>query len=87
MAGLANGVPIVSTDGALTEGVWRETGAVALVRPGDPAALADLVSTLLDDERARRGLAARGRETYAREFALEVTLDRLTHASAVRASA
>lgn len=87
MAGLANGVPIVSTDGALTEGVWRETGAVALVRPGDPAALADLVSTLLDDERARRGLAARGRETYVREFALEVTLDRLTHASAVRASA
>ena len=31
MAGLANGVPIVATDGALTEAVWRETGATTLV--------------------------------------------------------
>jgi glycosyltransferase involved in cell wall biosynthesis len=87
MAGLANGVPVVTTDGALTEDVWRKTDAVALVPPGHPATLADIVSSLLDDERARRGLAVRGRETYAREFALDVTLDRLTHASAVRASA
>jgi glycosyltransferase involved in cell wall biosynthesis len=87
MAGPANGVPVVSTDGALTEDVWRETGAVSLVRARDAAALADRVSTLLDDGRARRSLAARGRETYAREFALEVTLDRLTHATPVRASA
>lgn len=60
MAGLAHGLAVVTTRGRLTETLWEESGAVALVAAGDADELAECVGRLLDDdtERARLGAAA-----------------------------
>lgn len=83
MAALANGVAVVTTDGELTEPVWRATGAVQLAPASDPAALAAVTVALLDDARARTSLAASGRRLYDARFALEHTLDALLNVPAV----
>jgi glycosyltransferase involved in cell wall biosynthesis len=77
MAGLANGRAVVTADGALTEDVWRATGAVALVPSGDASALVASARELLADARSRASLAARGSATYASCFALRHTIDAL----------
>ena len=77
MAGLKNGVPVVSTAGALTEGFWDHTGAVALVRPDDLASAATTVARLLSNPEERRELARRGEEMYARYFSMPQTIARL----------
>lgn len=76
MAALANGVATVSTAGALTEPVWRDTGAVALASC-DPRAIAAAVVTLLRDPGARVALATAGRRTYDEHFAIERTIEAL----------
>ena len=48
MAALALGVPLVTTDGFLTDPVWRE-GAVALAPAGQPLELGPACVALLDD--------------------------------------
>lgn len=77
MAPLANGVPVVTTDGALTEPVWRETGAVSLTRAGDPVSAGSTVASLLGDLAARSDLGLRGRRAYHERFALRHTLEAL----------
>ncbi|MEO8076549.1 MAG: glycosyltransferase [Acidobacteriota bacterium] len=77
MAALANEVPTVSTDGALTEPVWHETGAVALAPASNPRAIGSVVVGLLRDPAARAALARAGRRTYDERFALDLTIDRL----------
>jgi glycosyltransferase involved in cell wall biosynthesis len=77
MAALANQVPTVSTDGALTEPVWHETGAVALAPALNARAIGSVVVALLRDPAARAALAETGRRTYDERFALDLTLDRL----------
>lgn len=77
MAGLVNEVPTVSTDGALTEPVWRESGAVALARAGDSAAVGRVAGALLRDREARRTLGEAGGRVYGRLFALERTVARI----------
>jgi glycosyltransferase involved in cell wall biosynthesis len=77
MAALANGLPVVTTEGALTEGVWRDAAGVELVRASDPAALAAATVALLHDAEARRALGIRGRRLYDERFALEHTLNTL----------
>lgn len=77
MAALANGVPTLSSDGALTEPVWRDTGALALVPAGDAAALAAAGASLLRDPGALARLGEAGARTYRTHFALERTLERL----------
>jgi glycosyltransferase involved in cell wall biosynthesis len=57
MAGLALGVPTASTDGALTEPLWRQSGAVALAPAGDANALVQRAGELLDDPEQRRSLS------------------------------
>jgi glycosyltransferase involved in cell wall biosynthesis len=80
MAALANGVATVSTDGALTEPVWRDTRAVALASASDPRAIAAAVVTLLRDAGARTALAAAGRRAYDERFAIERTIEALLRA-------
>jgi glycosyltransferase involved in cell wall biosynthesis len=80
MAALANGVATVTSSGALTERVWRESGAVALADAGDARAHVEQIGSLLDDERRRVALAARGAEIYDSQFSIERTLDQLTGA-------
>lgn len=74
MAGLKNGVATVSTSGALTEAVWAQTGAVAVVPAGDAAAFADVTATLVRDAAARAALGRRGAATYAERFSMEHTV-------------
>jgi glycosyltransferase involved in cell wall biosynthesis len=71
MAGLSNGVATLTTSGALTEDIWAATGAVALAPASDRIALIRRAASLLDDDGARRRLAANGRRVYEERFALE----------------
>src|SRR5207248_9302944 len=77
MAALATGVPVLTTSGALTEPVWKETEAVALASADDIAAIVEIVARLADDAPARGALGARGRCAYDERFALGLTIERL----------
>ena len=77
MAGLALGRPIVTTAGALTEGVWRESQAVALVPAENPAAFIDAAEFLLTNTNEREAYGVRARAFYAAHFALDQTICRL----------
>jgi glycosyltransferase involved in cell wall biosynthesis len=74
MAALALGVPVVTTDGFLTDPVWRE-GAVAMAPAGQPLELARRCSAVLDDPGQGRTLAERGARLYRERFSLERTLE------------
>jgi len=74
---MACGVPmVVSAVGAIPDFV-RDGEDGFLVPPGDPAALADRIGRLLDDEPLRQRIAARLRERATREFDIEVAADRV----------
>ncbi len=75
MTGLARGCPVVTTAGHLTEPLWAEQGAVALVDVGDPARFAAAAEELLRDGEARDRLGARAREVYDAHF----SVSRLVH--------
>jgi glycosyltransferase involved in cell wall biosynthesis len=77
MAGLALGVPIVTTSGRLTEHLWAQAGAVSLVAVHDPHALTAEVLRLLAHDDDRRAFATRGRALYAQRFDLQHTLGAL----------
>lgn len=77
MAGLANGRAVVTSDGKLTEDVWRTTQCVALTPAGDSSALAQATRELLDDAAGREALQCRASSTYASCFALRHTIDAL----------
>jgi glycosyltransferase involved in cell wall biosynthesis len=77
MAGLALGVPTVTTHGALTEPVWKEDGAVALAPADAPRELVARAEALLADGAERRRLVERATVVYATRFALERTIARL----------
>lgn len=71
MAALANGVPVVTTGGQLSEPVWEQEQAVAIAAPHELAAIA---CQLLDDPPARAALSRRGRDLYERRFAMRHTV-------------
>jgi hypothetical protein len=77
MAGLALGVPVVTTEGRHSEALWRQSGAVELVPADDPDQLARAAERLLRDPRARANLGKAARLVYEREFALQRTVERL----------
>jgi len=77
MAGLRNGVATITTEGALTEAVWRQTGAVALAPCGHTDGVVSQVLRLLADPGERMSQAARGRDAYVRDFSIEQTVARL----------
>jgi glycosyltransferase involved in cell wall biosynthesis len=74
MAGLAHCRPVLTTSGVLTEPLWRQSGAVALVDAGDAAAMGVALAHLIDDagERARLGAAAGA--LYAQRFDIAHTI-------------
>jgi hypothetical protein len=74
MAGLALGVPLVTTGGPATEPIWTEDGLVALAPAGDTPALLATAEALLAAPAARRELGLRGAEGYSRHFSLENTV-------------
>jgi glycosyltransferase involved in cell wall biosynthesis len=75
MAGLANGRAVVTTNGPLTEEIWRETGCVSLTR--STAALVSATRDLLANATARMSLEERAVATYTSKFDLRHTIDAL----------
>lgn len=73
---LASGTPVVAADaGGMRDAVrHRETGWLAPV--GEPAALAEGIKQLLDDEPLRRRMATESRRLAEREFAREAEVAR-----------
>jgi len=72
MAALANGVPVVTTIGVLSEPVWPD-GAVAAAPADDPARLARLALELLDFPARLAELGLAGRRLYEDRFAIRRT--------------
>ncbi len=81
MAGLALGIPVITTTGTLTESLWAETRAVSLVGVDDSHALTAEALRLLADDRARRDLGARGHDAYRQHFDLRHTIGALRRAA------
>lgn len=78
MAALQHGLPVVGTDGELTDGVLRRaTDALSLTPAGDSVAFADAACVLAKDaaERNRRG--ARARSLYETQFDWPIVSARL----------
>ncbi len=73
MAALANGVPVVTTIGVLSEPVWAD-GAVAAAPAGDAELLARLALDLLDCPERLAELGLAGRRLYEDQFALRHTV-------------
>ncbi len=73
---LVAGCPVVvARTGAVAE-VLRDGETALLVPPGEPAALAEAVSTLLGDRELGRRLAERGREDVLRRFSTAAARER-----------
>ena len=83
MAALALGVPVVTTDGFLTDPVWRE-GAVALAPVGRPVELAEKCLAVLADEDWACSLGDSGARLYRERFSIERTLETLGVAPGAR---
>ena len=75
MAGLANGRALVTTEGPLTEDIWRETGCVSLTH--STAALASATRDPMATATARISLEERALATYTSQFDLRHTIDAL----------
>jgi glycosyltransferase involved in cell wall biosynthesis len=73
---MAAGLPVVATAiGAIPEQVLDgETGL--LVPPGDAAALADALATLIDSPARRAAMGAAGHARFAAHFSIEATAER-----------
>jgi glycosyltransferase involved in cell wall biosynthesis len=74
MAGLALGVPCVTTAGWITEPVWQSSGAVALAPAGDDQAVVVCAEAVLADQGRRCALAERGARLYQERFSLARTI-------------
>jgi glycosyltransferase involved in cell wall biosynthesis len=75
MAALARGRAVVTTSGHLTEPLWAQQGAVALVDVNDAVSFTCEVERLLCDVPARRIMEGRARAVYDAHF----SVDRLIH--------
>jgi glycosyltransferase involved in cell wall biosynthesis len=80
MAGLALGVPVVTTRGRLTEPFWAASGSVRLSDVGDPQQLAEQVVSLLESSSEREQLVEIGSVFYDRHFDVRHTVSMLSTA-------
>jgi hypothetical protein len=82
MAGLALGVPVLTTSGDLTEPLWAGCGAVSLVGVKNLAASGVAAAeALLCDDPGRRRVGERGQTLYRERFAIEHTIAALREQS------
>lgn len=77
MAGLALGVPTVTSVGHLSEPLWAESGAGALASPPTAAGFLNVVEKMIADEQWRLHLSTDARRLYAERFSIERTIDAL----------
>jgi glycosyltransferase involved in cell wall biosynthesis len=71
LAGLSHGKAVVSTSGHLSEPVWYDSGALALVPAGNYRHMIAAAETLIAHEPARARLAVAARRMYERHFGLQ----------------
>jgi len=79
-AALSHGLPIVTTAGFLTEDVWAQSGAAALVPPGNVSLFLDAVNDLLANEQKRNQMGLRASGFYLDRFDLRHTIHALRSA-------
>jgi glycosyltransferase involved in cell wall biosynthesis len=77
MAGLANGVPVVTNLGHLSEPLWAASRCVGLANGPEPAAIAAAAAPLLGDPRRRDELGTAGQRVYRANFSVEQVVARL----------
>jgi len=73
---LASGRPVIATAGAGTSLAREVIGAGLAVPPGDPAALARAIVTLVDDPETAEAFGAEGRRRAAGRWSIELTVNR-----------
>lgn len=71
MVALAHGVPVVTTSGSLTEGLWAKSKAVAMAPVENVCALVEATRALLPDAEARIRMSAAARMLYDERFDLK----------------
>jgi glycosyltransferase involved in cell wall biosynthesis len=81
MVGLSHGVPIVTTSGRLTEPLWAESEAVALVPVADVSALVEAAKRLLVHSTDRLRMSVASRALYAARFDVKLTIAALRRAA------
>jgi glycosyltransferase involved in cell wall biosynthesis len=74
MAGLANGVPIVTTVGHHSEALWHESGVVHVAPSSQADVFVQATVAVIEDSPLRARLADAGRRIYATHFALDHTI-------------
>lgn len=80
MASVALGVPVVTNQGFLTESIWRDSGAVALVSAPASAladALAQRVFDVVAEPRERFEIGVRAKALYEQRFRLDRVIETL----------
>jgi glycosyltransferase involved in cell wall biosynthesis len=80
MAGIALGLPVVTTHGPATESIWADKGLASLVPAGDEAAMQTVAEDLLAKEAVRAELGCRGRAGYETHFSVRQTVATLRQA-------
>ena len=84
MAALSHGRPVVTTAGRLTEPLWSQSGAVAMVSADNSLALALLALKLLKHPLERQRLGQNGVHLYQERFDLRHTINALRAADTDR---
>jgi len=74
MALLEHGRAVATTNGPLTENIWRESNAVAMAPADAPAQLVQLVVEMSRDELQRRRLESAALATYDQHFDIRHTI-------------
>jgi glycosyltransferase involved in cell wall biosynthesis len=77
MAGLAHGVPVVTTVGRLSEPFWADSPAVTAVPAGDSAAVLAAAAALALDPARRQAQSDAARALYAARFDIRHVIDAL----------
>jgi glycosyltransferase involved in cell wall biosynthesis len=77
MAGLAHGVPTVTTIGAATEPIWMADRITPAVPLGNCRLLVDAVTALLDDSEERRRIGQYAQRYYEDHFSVQNVVARL----------
>jgi glycosyltransferase involved in cell wall biosynthesis len=80
MAGLALGVPVVTTVGSLSEPLWQESGAVVLAPVESPEAITAAAESLLADNECRTQLGQRAQTFYRDQFGTDRLIQTLRSA-------
>ena len=77
MAALANGVPMVTTHGRISEPLWRKLASVRTAPAGNAPAMIRAVEALLADLTGRESMSAAGRAYFEENFTLQHTVQQL----------